>query len=244
VPRNRPFTVSRALAVGFAVVGVGLVRPAEPEIAVPQGVVGESPHAVGRDVRPRVFRLRPAASSSPARPRAPSRRGELVVVPATGRTIGTGAVKLFAMEVEGGLRIDRATFARVVVRTLADRRSWAARDGFALRWVDSGRVDLRIAVASPALTDRLCAPLQTNGIYSCATPARAVLNAGRWQHGAASYRGRTPAYRRYLVNHEVGHLFGRGHVACLGPGERAPVMMQQTKGVGSCVPNPWPLAWE
>jgi hypothetical protein len=153
-------------------------------------------------------------------------------------------VRRFAVEVEGGLRVDRAAFAREVVRTLFDRRSWAARDGLTLLWVDSGHVDLRIALASPALTDGLCAPLETNGSFSCATPSRAVLNALRWRHGADAYRGRTALYRRYLVNHEVGHLLGRGHAACPGHSERAPVMMQQTKGVASCVPNPWPLPWE
>jgi hypothetical protein len=232
------------LAVGFAVVGFGLARPAETDVAVPRSASGESRPAVNLDGGPRAFRLGPLTASQPARPRAPGRRGELVVVPAKSRSFGAGPVARFAVEVEGGLRVDRAAFARVVVRTLSDRRSWAAQDGFALRWVDSGRVDLRIALASPSLTDRLCGPVRTNGIFSCATEHRAVLNAMRWQHGADAYRGRTALYRRYLVNHEVGHLLGRGHVGCPGPRERAPVMMQQTKGVDSCIPNAWPLWWE
>jgi hypothetical protein len=150
----------------------------------------------------------------------------------------------FAVEVEGGLPIGRRAFANAVMGTLANRRSWAAQDGFALRRVDSGRVDFRVSLASAELTDRLCAPLRTNGTYSCAEAGRAVLNVTRWLSGAEAYRGRLDAYREYLVNHEVGHLLGRGHVACPGAGERAPVMVQQTKGVAPCVANSWPLRWE
>jgi hypothetical protein len=47
-----------------------------------------------------------------------------------------------------------------------------------------------------------------------------------------------------MVNHEVGHVLGRGHAFCPAAGAPAPVMVQQTKGVAPCRPNPWPLAWE
>ena len=39
-----------------------------------------------------------------------------------------------------------------------------------------------------------------------------------------------------MVNHEVGHTFGHGHVGCPAGGEPAPVMMQQTEGVAPCAP--------
>jgi hypothetical protein len=47
-------------------------------------------------------------------------------------------------------------------------------------------------------------------------------------------------YRAYLVNHEVGHRLGHGHSHCHGAGRPAPVMMQQSKGIGACTANPWP----
>jgi Protein of unknown function (DUF3152) len=173
-------------------------------------------------------------------PRAPGPRGTLVVVPGRSAVFGSGAGYRFAVEVEGGLRVDRTVFARRVTAILRDRRSW----GGGFQRVSSGPFDFRVTLASPGLTDYLCAPLITNGIFSCAQGGRAVLNADRWLRGATAYGNDLRRYRIYMVNHEVGHLLGRGHAWCPAAGARAPVMMQQTKGVAPCRPNAWPLDWE
>jgi len=47
-----------------------------------------------------------------------------------------------------------------------------------------------------------------------------------------------------VLNHETGHWFGLGHASCGGAGKPAPVMMQQSKGLFGCKPNPWPLPGE
>jgi hypothetical protein len=105
---------------------------------------------------------------------------------------------------------------------------------------EKARVDLRITLASPDTTDRLCAPLRTGGEVSCHSRGRAVLNLRRWLLGVEAYGDDLDGYRTYLVNHEVGHFLGHAHESCPGDGADAPVMMQQTYGVKACSPWPWP----
>jgi Protein of unknown function (DUF3152) len=171
--------------------------------------------------------------------------GRLAIVSGSSAVSGSGPVKSFLVEVEGGLRVNRRAFAATVERILYDRRGWSARDRLAFRRVDSEPVDFRVALVSPGTTDRLCAPLETAGRYSCHQNGRAVLNNRRWQFGASSYGDDLDRYRMYLVNHEVGHALGHSwHRACPHAGAPAPVMMQQTMGVGECRPHPWPLPEE
>ena len=35
----------------------------------------------------------------------------------------------------------------------------------------------------------------------------------------------------------MGHLLGKEHVKCPGKGHKAPIMLQQTLGIGKCIPN-------
>jgi Protein of unknown function (DUF3152) len=187
----------------------------------------------------------PAAVPQPApQPNVASRgNGRLRVVPGSSTRSGPGPVRRYAVEIEGGIEIKRRVFANRVHDILRHHRSWGGTDRVSFRRVSRGRIDFRVTLATPATTDRLCAPYITGGIYSCANGGRAVLNLMRWRNGAAAYR-HVRRYRIYLVNHEVGHLLGHGHRYCPAAGARAPVMMQQTKGVGSCRPNPWPLRYE
>ena len=189
-------------------------------------------------------RATPTPSASPSRTprRTYAGSGDLTVVPGTSAVHGTGRVRRFVVEVEEGLGVDGPAFAAAVEAVLFDPRGWAAQMSF--QRVASGPVAFRVTLASPRTTDRLCRPLDTGGIFSCWNGARAVLNAMRWNDGAASYRGDLPSYRIYMVNHEVGHGLGHGHRTSCGAGGLAPVMMQQTKSLYGCRRNPWPLASE
>ena len=145
----------------------------------------------------------------------------------------------YTVEIEGGLPFAPRATAITVDRILDDERGWQTVAGRTFRQV-SGAGQLRILLATPSTTDELCAPLKTNGEVSCRNGDLVVLNARRWAFATADYQDAVPTYRTYLVNHEVGHAIGYVHAACPGPGERAPVMQQQTYGLDGCRPNPWP----
>ncbi|OLM19372.1 MULTISPECIES: DUF3152 domain-containing protein [unclassified Pseudonocardia] len=143
------------------------------------------------------------------------------------------------IEIERGVDVDGAAFAAFVTGVLNDRRSWGGDGSVGFARTDGG-APLRIVLATPALADRLCLPLDTVGRLSCRNGDRVVVNLERWVTGTPEYARDLTAYRQYLVNHEVGHWLGHHHVTCPGPGEPAPVMQQQTLGLDGCRPHSWP----
>lgn len=165
--------------------------------------------------------------------------GQFTVATGLGPVVGTGPLTTYTVEVERDLPLSLRTVADTVEEILADARSWTATGRHALQRTD-GPSDLRVVVSTPTTTDLLCAPLGTGGRLSCRSGNLVVLNAWRWVNGATAFGKDLQTYRRYLVNHEFGHALGNSHEACPAEGQRAPVMMQQTKGVETCVPNPWP----
>ncbi|MGW6129257.1 DUF3152 domain-containing protein [Cellulomonas sp. NPDC055163] len=174
-----------------------------------------------------------------------SASGDLVVVPgsqaAPSPAAGTApAVRTVRVEVEEGLEVDAGLFAYTVMATLNDPRGWGA-DGSMVFARTDGDAELRVVLASPALVDRMCAPLETVGKVSCGIQGHAVLNYLRWVDGSTSWDGDKVAYRHYLVNHEVGHILGHRHEYCGGAGQVAPLMQQQTGPMAPCTPNPWPF---
>ena len=247
VTRRWRFAAALVLLVAAAAAVAVAVAVERPDPEREQAVVDPAASPVA--AADRVTRAAGARSSTPAKrrrtpPRTPGKKGSLVAVPGTGPLLGGGGpVSRFVIELEGGLRIDRDAFTRTVERVLGDPRGWS-RSGTAFRRVPGGSVNFRVTLASATTTNELCRPLQTNGIFSCYMNGRAVLNFSRWKEGAASYGSDLSGYRIYMVNHEVGHALGHGHAWCPEAGARAPVMVQQTKGVVPCRRNPWPLPSE
>ncbi len=144
----------------------------------------------------------------------------------------------FSIEVDPALELDRDELVAFIIETLSDPRSWVGR-GAGFRLVDEGGL-FTIIVAEPARVDQMCLPLQTLGRYSCARNGWIAINSLRWEGASDGWTGDLETYRHYLINHEVGHyIAGPTHSSCPGPGELAPLMMQQTKGLQGCLPNGW-----
>lgn len=151
---------------------------------------------------------------------------------------GLGSTIKYQVEVEAGLPVYVDIFAQQVHQILNDKRGW--RRNF--QRVSSGG-NMRLILASPALVDKLCAPLKTRGYTSCRRGNMVIINVHRWAYNAqpfAAAGGNLSEYRNYVINHETGHYLGHGHLQCPGPGRLAPVMQQQTLFVQPCRPNGWP----
>jgi hypothetical protein len=173
--------------------------------------------------------------------------GKITVVPVPDAPVATsGRTVKYTVEIEGGLGVDAAQVSSTIQSVLLDPKGWQKVDG--VRFVNvtpaqaakGVHVDVRITLASPGLTDQLCAPMRTLSQVSCWNGERSVLNFRRWALGDDSYGSDVALYRVYQVNHEVGHGLGHQHKMCPGKGKRAPLMVQQTLDLGGCRPWPYP----
>lgn len=146
----------------------------------------------------------------------------------------------YAVRVEGGTGLDADQAAREIAAILADPRGWGPIDGVSFVQVaDPADADFTLSLATPPTVDELCRPARTGGLWSCRNGGEVALNADRWEHKTPTYAD-LAEYRAYMINHEVGHALGRGHERCAGEGAAAPVMLQQSMGLGGCRPNAWP----
>lgn len=152
-----------------------------------------------------------------------------------------GQLVRYQVAVEVGAGVDPDGFAAVVDQTLADPRGWTAGAGWSFLRVPQGAdAALVIHLTTPDTTDRDCAQhgVRTAGEVSCRGGRDIYLNLRRWQLAVPGYR--LAEYRHMVVNHEVGHFLGHGHVLCPAKGALAPIMQTQSISLTGCRPNAWP----
>ncbi|MGC5567684.1 DUF3152 domain-containing protein [Streptomyces sp. FR-108] len=181
----------------------------------------------------------PGPSSTPLPPSGP---GTFVTAPGGSGRVGKGTPLRYRVEVEKGITLSPEDVAAQVEATLADPRGWTADGHSAFQRVSSGPIDFKIRLATPATVDKVCAEggLDTGGEVNCSVNHDVMVNLRRWVLATEFYRKDVSGYRSLIINHEVGHFLGHGHVTCPGEGRPAPAMMQQIKGLLGCVPNVWP----
>ena len=162
----------------------------------------------------------------------------------------------FSVEVESGLTDDAETFAADVRRILARQGGW---DQWGFSFVPvypdaSGARDIRtrllhfftIQLCSNATIARFGPDFDGMSVADC-THHFIRINVDRWRTGPKPTDATMALddYRQYVVLHEVGHILSRcshaHHQQSCAPDGRAPIMMQQTNGVGACTWNAWPV---
>jgi hypothetical protein len=139
----------------------------------------------------------------------------------------------YSVVIDPDVRFSKKEFARDIAIYLSDPNGWESK-GYEFEEVESNP-EVVIHMTSPAgllkvgcEADLSCAELGGKHMR---------VNSMRWTTGAEPSKLDLANYRQYLVSHEMGHILGHDHTKCPGPGQPAPVMMQQTRGVGKCKPN-------
>lgn len=144
---------------------------------------------------------------------------------------------------KGKISSSVSTFRKQAAETYADPRGWRGM-GVAFKEVKKGG-DFTLVLAQATKVPSYSSACSS--AYSCRVGRYVIINQTRWQKATPAWnakKGSSRNYRHMVVNHETGHWFGRGHVRCSGKGSLAPVMQQQSKGLGGCKINPWPKSNE
>lgn len=151
-------------------------------------------------------------------------------------------VRRYVVKVETSVGESADGAAAQIERTLDSARGWAGTRRLAFSLVnEDSAADFVIYLASPATVDQGCGDLYTGGLWSCRVGNDVFVNADRWFYGTPTWAGQPiDEYRAYVINHEVGHYIGFGHVGCPAAGVPSPVMQQQSIQLNGCLPNAWP----
>ncbi|MFG2712556.1 DUF3152 domain-containing protein [Streptomyces goshikiensis] len=185
-----------------------------------------------------------SASASASAPVPTTGPGTFGASSASGQPQGKGPVRRWRVEVEEGSGVDPDAAARSVEAILGDERGWIKDPAYGFQLAGAGQpVDFTVKIATPTTADRLCEVVtpELKGETNCRAGHTVVVNLKRWQKGSPQFSGPVEEYRALIVNHEVGHEIGREHETCPGPGNPAPAMMQQIKGLLGCTANAWPF---
>jgi hypothetical protein len=140
----------------------------------------------------------------------------------------------FRTSVDRDVRYNPSDFEFYVTAYLNDPFGWNSK-GYFFEQVTSAE-DIHIRLSSPKTIAKVCG-LPDNLSCAVMNGKNVYLNAHRWVRGSKKSKLSLDDYRQYMVSHEIGHILGFDHTTCPCVGCKAPIMMQQTLGIGKCNPN-------
>lgn len=156
-----------------------------------------------------------------------------------------GARTSYSYEVNsrGAIQTDINEFIAQAGESLVSSLGWG-QAGVSFNRVASGG-DFTLVLSSPDQMTTFSSGC--DAIYSCRAGRFVIINDERWRTATPSWNnagGSLRDYRHMVINHEVGHWLGFGHLQCPAAGSMAPVMQQQSISLQGCAFNPWPTAAE
>ena len=104
---------------------------------------------------------------------------------------------------------------------------------------------IRIMLTPQSVLDARFPDFRHQRLSLCNMTTRDIfINEGRWHRWYDDDKSTMALrdYRFYVINHELGHALGFGHARCPRAGMPAPIMLQQTLGLGGCTPTRFPVA--
>jgi hypothetical protein len=149
----------------------------------------------------------------------------------------------YSVETRGRIMAPMKEFRSQAQATYDDPRGWRSAGIEFRRVARGGAFTLVLSQASlvPSFSS------QCSATWSCRVGRFVVINQDRWRGASPAWNAAGLAlrdYRHMVVNHETGHWLGLDHARCPGPGQLAPVMQQQSKGLQGCRFNPFPTPGE
>ncbi len=146
----------------------------------------------------------------------------------------------YTISTKGNVRSNLSEFSKLVNETLNDNRGWA-RMGIVFKEVKEGG-SFNLVLSQAELMSSFSSGCDAD--WSCRVGSSVIINDNRWSGATAAWNkagGDIRNYRHMVINHEVGHWLGHGHLNCSGVNNPAAVMQQQSIDLQGCTFNPWPL---
>lgn len=146
----------------------------------------------------------------------------------------------YTISTKGNIRSNLSEFSKLVNETLNDNRGWA-RMGIVFKEVKEGG-NFNLVLSQAELMSSFSSGCDAN--WSCRVGSSVIINDNRWSGATTAWNeagGDIRNYRHMVINHEVGHWLGHGHLNCSGANNPAAVMRQQSIDLQGCAFNPWPL---
>jgi hypothetical protein len=146
------------------------------------------------------------------------------------------------LSVHNAAETPEVIFRNIAIPIIQHPLGWV-RYGYTFTVVaDEADADIRVMLTPQSEMDKRFPSFAKSRMSVCDMDSKEVfINEDRWTRKFADKSQLSlPAYRTYVLQHEVGHALGKYHEKCKGRGERTPVMLQQTLGPGKCTPYPFP----